>query len=333
MADTHANSHPDEPLEADESYGDADSTYAGSLGDASYTSSITSSILNYKYENGRRYHAFHDGEYMLPNDEQEQDRLDLSHHIYRLLLDGELNLAPIKDPKRVLDLGTGTGIWAIDFADEHPESEVLGNDLSPIQPTWLPPNCRFEVDNYEQEWHYSRPFDYIHGRELEGCVKDVDQLFGQALKHLSPGGYFEIASIEVKSTSDDGTHLKAKDFVRAHELVCEASQKFGKSFASSPTWKEKMIKAGFEDVHEKIFKLPQSPWPKDPKLKELGRYNQVNIMEAMGSYTYALFTRVLGWSRTEIEVLLMGARNDLKDLSNHLYTNVRIIYGRKPEEK
>lgn len=33
----------------------------------------------------------------------------------------------------VIDIGTGTGIWAIDFADEHPESEVIGTDLSPIQ--------------------------------------------------------------------------------------------------------------------------------------------------------------------------------------------------------
>lgn len=40
-----------------------------------------------------------------------------SHHIYRLLLGGDLHLAPIKDPKRVLDIGTGTGIWAIDFAE------------------------------------------------------------------------------------------------------------------------------------------------------------------------------------------------------------------------
>lgn len=33
-----------------------------------------------------------------------------------------------------LDIGTGTGIWAIDFADEHPETTVIGTDLSPIQP-------------------------------------------------------------------------------------------------------------------------------------------------------------------------------------------------------
>ena len=32
-----------------------------------------------------------------------------------MLLKGKLGLAPIKDPQEVLDLGTGTGIWAIDF--------------------------------------------------------------------------------------------------------------------------------------------------------------------------------------------------------------------------
>lgn len=43
--------------------------------------------------------------------------IDQSHHIYLMLLKGELHRAPVKDPKRVLDIGTGTGIWAIDFAE------------------------------------------------------------------------------------------------------------------------------------------------------------------------------------------------------------------------
>lgn len=44
--------------------------------------------------------------------------MDLGHHIYNLTLRGELHLAPVgKDIQRVLDLGTGTGIWAIDFAE------------------------------------------------------------------------------------------------------------------------------------------------------------------------------------------------------------------------
>lgn len=36
--------------------------------------SITSPSFDFKYENGRRYHAFHGCEYHLPNDEEEQDR-------------------------------------------------------------------------------------------------------------------------------------------------------------------------------------------------------------------------------------------------------------------
>jgi ubiquinone/menaquinone biosynthesis C-methylase UbiE len=43
--------------------------------------------------------------------------MDLAHHIYLTLTGGKLYLAPILNPQRVLDLGTGTGIWAIDFAE------------------------------------------------------------------------------------------------------------------------------------------------------------------------------------------------------------------------
>lgn len=83
----------------------------------------------YVYENGRRYHAFREGKYMFPNDEREQDRMDLQHHVFRLILSGRLHRAPLSpDTRRVLDIGTGTGIWAIDFADEYPDAEVIGDD-------------------------------------------------------------------------------------------------------------------------------------------------------------------------------------------------------------
>lgn len=49
-----------------------------------------------------------------------------------LISNGDLYKAPIKNAQRVLDLGTGTGIWATDYAVSHPEAEVIGVDLRSV---------------------------------------------------------------------------------------------------------------------------------------------------------------------------------------------------------
>ena len=55
----------------------------------------------------------------------------------RLTMNGKLFFAPIGDnPGRILDIGTGTGIWAIDVGDEYPNAEIIGTDISPTQPSW-----------------------------------------------------------------------------------------------------------------------------------------------------------------------------------------------------
>lgn len=53
-------------------------------------------------------------EYWAPNDEQQNEGLNLLHNCLLMTMDDKLFLAPIGDnPQRVLDLGTGTGIWAM----------------------------------------------------------------------------------------------------------------------------------------------------------------------------------------------------------------------------
>ncbi|KAL8796300.1 MAG: hypothetical protein Q9195_001415 [Heterodermia aff. obscurata] len=98
--------------------------------------SLSSSVLEYEFENGRRYHGYKAGSYPLPNDEAEWERLDLKHHAFKLLCSGNLHLAPLEAPKKIIDIGTGTGIWAIEMADQYPNSTIIGTDLSPIQPSW-----------------------------------------------------------------------------------------------------------------------------------------------------------------------------------------------------
>jgi SAM-dependent methyltransferase len=138
---------------------------------------------------------------LLPNDEEEQDRLDLQHHIFRLSLDGALYIAPIpKDVQHVLDIGCGTGIvravyqftwylyltklfqWAIEFADDHPSTTVLGIDISPIQPSYVPVNCSFRIDNIESDWVPEEKFDLIHSRAMVGAIKSWPQFFSKAFE-------------------------------------------------------------------------------------------------------------------------------------------------------
>jgi hypothetical protein len=69
------------------------------------STSITSSINRHIYENGRRYHKFHQGSYTVPNDEQEQDREDMKHAAVQRLCEGKLIFAPIGDnPQNIVEL-------------------------------------------------------------------------------------------------------------------------------------------------------------------------------------------------------------------------------------
>jgi len=91
---------------------DSDSTYFEDTG--SSTQSIASSVYDYEVSHGRRYHAYHGGKYILPNDESEQERMDIMYHAIRLSIGDKLYHAPLKNPTAILDVGTGTGIWAMD---------------------------------------------------------------------------------------------------------------------------------------------------------------------------------------------------------------------------
>ncbi|KAK5080451.1 hypothetical protein LTR05_008561 [Lithohypha guttulata] len=287
-------------------------------------STIWQPLLRY----GRRYHRYHAGKYMLPEDEEEQDRLDLQHEIFLRTFDQALSLAPLPSQVfHVLDLGTGTGLWAMGFADAHSEAEVRCVDLSPIQPVWVPPNCHFDIDDFEDPWIASK-YDYVHGRMLLGSIQDLSELVNQAYQHLLPGGWIEFQDggpiISQADTLKD-THLQ-----RWMDLMTEAAARRDRHLDVVWRYEEALRAAGFHNVTQKQFLWPINTWPKDKHYKELGYLVRENMLQGLHGFSAHLLQGELQLSSEEMEAFLADVRKDISNRKIHAYMPIIVVYGQKP---
>ncbi|KAF2186779.1 S-adenosyl-L-methionine-dependent methyltransferase [Zopfia rhizophila CBS 207.26] len=300
-----------------------------------YTSgqSLASNVTRYRYENGRRYHAYRDGAYYAPNDDKYNVYETIVHHLWLLTLNDQLFLAPIQDPQLILDVGTGTGLWAIDMADSFPEAEVIGTDLSPTQANMVPPNVRFEVDDACSEWTYQESsFDFVHVRGLTGCIRDWPYLYQQCYKRLKPGGYFEHLEFSVETNANPNSDNHADKIYTSFStsIIKLGEEETGMTFHTIKNMVGYMRDAGFVDIVERKFVWPIGPWPSDPHLKDMGRWGERNWLDGFESWILALYTRVLGWSYAEVQAFVEEMKGVVKNRSNHYYHEVRCVYGRKP---
>ncbi|KAF4870755.1 Secondary metabolism regulator LAE1 [Colletotrichum siamense] len=280
------------------------------------TASLSESITEYRRIHGRTFTQKTD--YWGPNDEKQNEALEIAHYWEILFFDDKLFLAPLGDsPQKVLDLGTGTGIWAMDFADEFPSAQVTGVDISPIQPGWVPPNCKFQVDDIEQPWTWSKDFDFIHIRHLEASIADWPALYKQAFDHLIPGGYIEIKEIDITTRSQAHGEDLPEDhiFRRWAKVFFEATDKLGKTLTQTHNRgiAKALEAAGYVDIVEKRYSIPIGSWPADPKMKEVGECNWLYNDQSLEGFALFLLKEIMGWEYAEILVFVAEMRQALKD--------------------
>lgn len=280
--------------------------------------------------------------YLLPADDEEQSRLDLQHNALVCFLGGlfpwpdRVNEALRPQPgytPGVLDIGTGSGIWAIQMARRYPHAEVVGIDLAPplIPLESIPENCRFELDDANLSLsHYTNTFDLVHVRASDAGIKDFGTFLYNLAEVLRPGGLLILGSgdpqfynenleaLPLVSEGQPGFRWIQRLFVEVHS----AWKGTGAILDWRRTWHRLSEEnPNYEHVTTWQMKMPLGPWPQGLSLEHkrgsiLLRNNMLNLLS---SFT-PLFLQD-GYSPETIERWKQGTEKELLEMRLHTYAN------------
>ncbi|KAG8902828.1 hypothetical protein FRB99_004069 [Tulasnella sp. 403] len=148
--------------------------------------------------------------YSMAADDEENDRMDHEHQLYKILLNhrfGDQLVAvpgPVNEllktspadvqPKRILDLGTGTAAWAMDMAKRFPDCDVVGIDLVPLPPSDIEvDDLNLPLDHHEDSAHL------VHIRLLSSGITDYAGLLHKCGRILKVGGLLHVIETDFRA--------------------------------------------------------------------------------------------------------------------------------------
>jgi len=328
---------------------DFDRVRSGSPSPSIYTmtSSIREDLLAHVH--GRLVNN-HSDVYHLPADDEEIDRLDIQHFMLKALNNGKLWFGPVEEVlkevpgvyKAMLDLGCGTGIWAIEMAGRFPHCDVVGVDLAPVQSKDRPDNCRIEVDDINLGLeHFYGQFDLVHARLISSGIKDYHSLVDQISQIVRPDGLFLVIECEFIIYDENKVYLPPYpldhpkhswfvDFV--HHLSKAMRARLGNIDAATLLESWLSDHHAFESVESTKAWLPTGPWF-PPNTDDGHRLNHVAKLMQDDLITVLASSRPLllgnGMPSSEVESLIDNARRELSDITHRLYVKLDVVWARK----
>ncbi|KAI0382846.1 S-adenosyl-L-methionine-dependent methyltransferase [Hypomontagnella monticulosa] len=294
------------------------------------TRSINELDLNYVMENGRRYC----GSYFMPNDDDEQVRLQLINQVYLKTFDGELTSVSLEAPTHILDIGTAVGEWAIDIAEMYPDCEVTGTDIANIFERRAPQNVFWEIDDAELEWERpSNYYDLIHLRDMSGSFSDWQYIYRSAFHCIKPGGWIEVLDFdESKGMNCLNSMFEPGSMVdRAFKDLYAAFTMSGKPRGVSHLEPRYLVNAGYVDVQ-----LMEHAIPLRTEDGSTGKFWLLAMLNGIESICLRLLTKYKGWNVDDVRVAcdMIGQELMAKALNptaaKGFVIKVRVLKGRKP---
>lgn len=270
----------------------------------------------------------------MPIDDTELSRLYLFHQVYLKILDSQLTTVPLEDPTHILDIGTGSGDWAMDIAEQFPDCEVTGIDIAGVFERKAPINCFWEVDDAEFEWERpSNHYDLVHLRTMHGAFKDWRFVYESAYRCLKPGGWIEIMDF-VEHQDMGGVLAYFEPESPIHQFMAsvnKAAEMTGKPRGAEHLEPRMLYEAGYIDVRVTDYSIPLKL--NDGSIGKTWLVAQLATLEAIG---LRLLTTHMNWTPEEVREATASIAKELLELARSpgrspAALRSRVLLGRKPQ--
>ncbi len=194
--------------------------------------------------------------YLLAHDEFEQNRLDFQHFFLKGIF-GKNYLAPLASPSALLDVGSGTGRWVAEMAQEFPNARVTGIDIAPTIPPTTAVNVHFVQQDILKGLPFpSASFDYVHARLLVAAIPVAawPGLLREYLRVVRSGGWIELFE-------GGTTFLHAGPYTQQYlQWWDRVSQQRGIDAAYIEQLPHLMSDLGIQHIQAKTLHVPVGEW-------------------------------------------------------------------------